>query len=435
MLPRVDPVRSDTAMPLQTRVAIIGGGIIGVCAALFLARKGIAVVLCDKGHIAGEQSGRNWGWCRALGRDPREFPLAIESLRLWRSLDAMLQEKTGFRQCGILHLAETTKDLRNHESWLAATRSKKADARLVGRAEIEWLLPGSARRWAGALHAPSDGRAEPQQAVPAIARAAQRLGVTILTGCAVRTIESRAGRVSAAVTERGPIACEVVILAGGAWSSLFCGNLGIRLPQLKILSSALRTAPLAGGPQQAILGPGFALRRHLDGSYTVAQGSTIVAPIVPDSLRFLPGFRPALRRVRGNIRLPLGRRFIEEWRTPRNWASDATSPFERCRVLDPDPTDWLLNQAWSNLQRALPIFAGVAVGERWAGFIDVTPDVLPVISPIESMPGLIIATGFSGHGFGVGPAAGHLAADLAAGDAPRVDPLPFRFSRFATRAA
>jgi glycine/D-amino acid oxidase-like deaminating enzyme len=60
----------------------------------------------------------------------------------------------------------------------------------------------------------------------------------------------------------------------------------------------------------------------------------------------------------------------------------------------------------------------------------VTPDAVPVISPVESLPGLIIATGFSGHGFGIGPGAGKLASELATGASPCVDPTPFRLERF-----
>jgi glycine/D-amino acid oxidase-like deaminating enzyme len=67
--------------------------------------------------------------------------------------------------------------------------------------------------------------------------------------------------------------------------------------------------------------------------------------------------------------------------------------------------------------------------DSWAGLIDVTPDAVPVISAVESLPGFYIASGFSGHGFGIGPAAGHLMADLVTGARPIVDPEPYRFRR------
>ncbi len=70
------------------------------------------------------------------------------------------------------------------------------------------------------------------------------------------------------------------------------------------------------------------------------------------------------------------------------------------------------------------------IKEEWAGVIDVTPDVVPVISAVESLPGFHIATGFSGHGFGLGPGAGKLMAELVTGETPCVDPAPFRLDRF-----
>src|SRR5271167_218855 len=107
MAPRVNPVHSDETLPARVAVVVIGGGIIGASTAYFLAKKGISTLLCEKGHIAGEQSSRNWGWCRKTGRDPRELPLIIESLRLWQGINERVEAETGFRHCGIMYLAET----------------------------------------------------------------------------------------------------------------------------------------------------------------------------------------------------------------------------------------------------------------------------------------------------------------------------------------
>src|SRR3990170_4370493 len=421
MAPRVEPVTSNEAAPSRADVVIVGGGIIGASTALFLARKGVSIVLCEKGHIAGEQSSRNWGWCRKMGRDPRELPLIIESLRLWSGMDQMVEGDTGFRRTGILYLCENEKDLAKRQAWLQYANLHQLDSRMVTGDEAGRLLGGSARRWAGALYTASDGRAEPQKAAPAIARAAQRLGATVLGGCAVRGIETQAGRVAAVVTEKGRIACAAVVLCGGAWSGLFCRSLGLTLPQLKVLASVMRTAPIEGGPEAAAWGPGFAFRRRQDGGYTVAHGSANVAEIVPDSFRFFffffsrPALPPRLRRV---------------GRGGRAWALDEVSPFERLRVLDPEPVAADLEAARRNVEAAFPVFRGAAIAERWAGLIDATPDTVPVISPVDKLPGFFIATGFSGHGFGIGPGAGRLAADLVAGDPPVVGPSPFRFSRF-----
>ena len=81
--PLIAPVSSDPALPKRADAVVIGGGIVGVAAAYFLAKKGISVALMEKGQIAGEQSGRNWGWCRQQNRDERELPLMKESIALW----------------------------------------------------------------------------------------------------------------------------------------------------------------------------------------------------------------------------------------------------------------------------------------------------------------------------------------------------------------
>src|SRR6201990_2883842 len=207
MAPRVDPVRSDEALPARADVVIIGGGIIGASTALFLAQKGVRAVLCEKGHIAGEQSSRNWGWCRKMGRDPRELPLIIESLRLWQGMNELVEAETGFRQAGIMYLAETQAELGHLEGWLDHARQDQLDTRILHGAEAAELMPGLTGPWTGALYTASDGKAEPQRAAPAIAEAARRHRAAVVTQCAVRGIETAGGRVSGVVTEKGRVAC------------------------------------------------------------------------------------------------------------------------------------------------------------------------------------------------------------------------------------
>jgi len=430
MAPRVDPVASDETLPARADIVIIGGGIIGTSTALFLAQRGASVALVEKGHIAGEQSSRNWGWCRKMVRDPREIPLIIESLRLWQGMNQMVEAETGFRTCGIMYLAENAADLARLEGWLDYAREYQLDTRVVDRAEVARLLPGSAGSWAGALYTPSDGKAEPQMAAPAIAAAARRHGAAILTGCAARGIETASGRVSAVVTEKGRIACGSAVLAGGAWSRLFCGNLGIELPQLKVLGSVMRTEPLDGGPEISASGGLFGYRKRMDGGYTVATLGVRTIDLVPDSFRLLPQYLPAVKLHWQKLRFRVGRRFAEEWQRPRRWALDEASPFEAMRVLDPAADPYVLERARASIGAAFPAFRNVAVTESWGGMIDVMPDAIPVISAVDSLSGFFVATGFSGHGFGIGPGAGRLVADMVTGAPAIVDPTPFRLARF-----
>ena len=169
----------------------------------------MSVALCEKGEIGAEQSGRNWGWVRVGNRDPREVPLMIESKRIWRSLNETVEGETGYRRPGVMYLCETEADVARFEQWVEQTaRPYQLDHKVLSSDAVAALLPGATRRWPGAIYSPNDGRAEPQKAAPAIALGARHKGAAILTNCAVRGIETMAGRVSGVVTEKGRIACE-----------------------------------------------------------------------------------------------------------------------------------------------------------------------------------------------------------------------------------
>ena len=154
-----------------------------------------------------------------------------------------------------------------------------------------------ARRGHGraALYTSADGRAEPFLAVPAMARHAQKLGVKIFQNCAVRGVETAAGKITSVVTEKGTIACEQVVLAGGAWSRRFLHNLGIEFPQLTVVNSVMRTEPLDTGLEKSCSAGKFAFRKRLDGGYTIAHRHFSVADILPDSFRLFFQFLPALK--------------------------------------------------------------------------------------------------------------------------------------------
>jgi glycine/D-amino acid oxidase-like deaminating enzyme len=415
-------------LPRAVDVAIVGGGIIGAATALALASSGLRTLLCEKGAIGAEQSGRNWGFIRTVGRSRAELPLALASRPLWE--EAAAAADFGYRRAGYATLAATAGELARQEAWLDAVRDFRLDARLLRGPEIAALLPGIAGRWAGLTHAPLDAAAEPGPATRAFARLAASRGAILREACAVRGVERQAGRVAGIVTEAGSVACAAVVLAGGAWSRLFALNAGISLPQLRVLGSVCRVEGAGSLPDTIVSSAGFSFRKRADGGVTLAQRGTSVTDIVPDTFRLLAAFLPAFRRQRRNLRLRLGRHFLAEARIPRRFALDRPSPFEAVRILDPAPVADILTRALANARAAFAGFASARIAEVWAGLIDATPDELPIISPAASVPGLFIATGFSAHGFGIGPAAGRLVADLVTGVTPIVDPTPFRFDRF-----
>ncbi len=425
------PIDAPTACPDSADIVIIGGGILGVSTAWFLAQDGVNVVVCEKGHIAGEQSGRNWGWIRKQGRDVRELPMMIESHRIWQRFEEETGEDVGYAEGGCYYLAATEKSVERYERWIPTAREFGLDTRVVYGDELAKHFENSSRAWPGALYTASDGRAEPHKATPAIARVAAGLGATVLSGCAVRGIETEGGSVSSVVTEHGSIKTSTVLCAGGAWTSMFCRSLGIALPQLLVKGTVVRTAP---GPK-ILDGQSFdkrvAIRRRQDGGYTVGDGGGgLLHPITPSTFRFAFKFLPALMREFGTMWVTINGDFFRELATPVRWKLDGQSPFEKVRVLNPSPSQATVRRIRRNIDMVFPALADTDIVESWAGMIDTTPDVVPIICPEESLPGFFVATGLSGHGFGIGPGAGKAAAGMLTGKDSGIDISPFRLSRF-----
>jgi len=426
----ISPVTFPGPPPERCDVAVIGGGVIGISTALFLSERGLRVVVLEKGRVAGEQSSRNWGWIRCQCRDPAEIPIVMEAQRHWEALAGEAGEAVGLRKTGVLYLASDAAELARFERWLPHAEAHQLGSRMLTKAEVAGMLPGNAAAWIGGLWTASDARAEPWTAVPALARLAEARGATIVEGCAVRALDLEAGRVAGVVTETGRIACSEVVVAGGAWSSLFLRNHGIEIPQLSVRATVAATEPLpevfAGNAADGRV----AFRRRRDGGYSLAPTDFHEFFVGPDAVRHLRGYLPQLRRDPfGNRYLPAAPRgYPDGWTTPRRWG-DGPSPFERIRVLNPSPNRGRVERIRQAFGAAFPRLGDVRVRAAWAGMIDTMPDVVPVIDrgPVE---GLTIATGMSGHGFGIGPGVGRIVADLVTGQAPGHDLSRFRFGRF-----
>ncbi|KWA69998.1 D-amino-acid oxidase [Burkholderia ubonensis] len=428
---RVEEVYDTPEFSSAVDVIVIGAGIVGASTAYELARRGISVALIDKGIVGGEQSGRNWGWVRQQNRDIFELPLAMRSLRRWSDLRDEIQIDLGFRREGILYASNDAKSIAQWEAWVKQARAIGFVSHMLSSSEISSRTPSGGPRYAGGVWSPDDGRAEPSLAAPALAEGAKRRGALLYQNCAARGLELSAGRVSGVWTERGLIKASKVVCAGGAWSSRFCKRHGVELPAVNVVGTAMRTSVAADVINGCFSGPGFALRRRLDGAYTLAVpgfGRIDLAPLgLKNALRYYRNYRNDLGK---KLKYRLSKPWFEGPEAATSWQFDQVSPFERCRVLDPAPDLEFVKTALDNVKRAIPALADMRVVHAWAGAIDTTPDLIPVISDVPELPGFYVATGFSGHGFGLGPAAGELVADMVTGDKPLMDISPYRLSRF-----
>ncbi|MCG8594357.1 MAG: FAD-binding oxidoreductase [Kiloniellales bacterium] len=434
MITEQSPLAFSDPLPAQADVVVIGAGVAGTAAAYFLAEKGVKVLLCEKGRVAGEQSSRNWGWVRQQGRDWAELPVMMEANRIWRGL----AEKTGeadlaFTPSGCLYVSDSAASLAKYECWHELAKRHQLDTGMLTAAEVAARVPGLQGRCVGGMVTESDGRAEPSVAVPALARAARARGAAVIEDCAVRCLDLEAGRVAGVVTERGRVRCARVLLAGGAWSNAFAANAGVDLPQLAVRSTAARTEAAPAAPYEGnIATPGLAIRRRADGGYTVATGDLAEHYVSPASFRYFTKFIELLKISAKDVRLrpaaPKGD--PGAWGRPRRWTAEDVSPFERRRILNPAPSAAVVRRIRDRLPARFPTLKGVKLAEAWAGMIDVTPDAVPTLGEDERIKGFYIATGLSGHGFGIGPAIGRVMADLMQGRDPGHDLTRFRPTRF-----
>lgn len=419
-------------LPAACDVAVIGGGVIGVSTALYLARASKRVVLLEKGRIAGEQSSRNWGWIRVQGRDPAEIPIMLEARELWRELADQVDADIGLTRGGVAYLADSDRDMDSFEGWMPNALAHDLDSRMLSRRELVDLIPDGAPLWKGALWTSMDMRAEPFLAVPAIARLAAATGAMIRENCAVRGLDLEGGKVTGVITETGRLRADQVVLAGGAWSALLLRRHGVGLPQLSVRATVAQTAPMADVFQGGAVDGRLAFRRRADGGYTLAPSGFHELFLGPDAFRALKSFLPQL------LADPLGTKYLpsapkgfpDGWGTARRWALDRPSPFEAMRVLNPAPNMKKVRTLARDFAATFPQLGPTEVTRAWAGMIDVLPDVVPVVDRVAALPGLLACTGMCGHGFGIGPAFGRIMADMAQGVDPRHDLGRFRLSRF-----
>jgi glycine/D-amino acid oxidase-like deaminating enzyme len=404
-------------IPESSEVVIVGGGIAGIAAAWYLNQAGVEVTVCEKGSIAGEQSSRNWGWIRQQGRDRAELPIVMESMRLWQEIADQLDEDIGFRREGSLYLCENDAEMASHDHFMAFAPDYGLDTRRLDRKQLEALMTNCPERWHSALFTPDDGRAEPSLAVPAMARALAQRGVRIIENCAVEKILIQNQSVSGVLSEHGEIRTSSVLCAGGAWSTFLLKGCGIRLPQLTVKASVARTAPAPRIFNGNASGSKVSFRRRLDGGYSVASSDYLEIFPSRAHLEFLPDFLPLMKSSWRKLRFRYPELTIDE-------------NFKRHRVLNPIPTAKTVARIHRRLLDRLPVLEGIQLTEAWSGMIDALPDVVPVLDRAQPIAGLWISTGFSGHGFGIGPGAGKVIANLIQGKQVDYDLSRFRLARF-----
>lgn len=393
-------------------VAIVGGGIIACATAWYLTRRGLKVAVFEKGRIAGEQSGRNSGFVRKQGRDAREMPLIKRSLELWSTIDREIGGQTGFAITGNLAVARDEKKLEAMRDWLDIAREFGVDSELLVGGRLSEVCPRLRDGFLGALYTPSDAQAEPSLAAPAIAAALVRSGAQVHENCHVQAIELSGGRVSGLVTERGAVRAKTVVVAAGLWSGIFLARYGVHVPQSDLKISVGRTAAFDHGLRIPSWTPDVLVRPRFDGGLTVALGMTRAADfeLTGRAIGVAGRFLPTYWANRKSVAFRVGRRIVENRRWISAYLSDDPTRYDEIRVPVVQPNVAELERGTHFAAADFQFDRQLRLVEQWACRVDMTPDGVPAIG--ETLPGLVVATGMSGHGFGISLGVGDAVAEL-----------------------
>lgn len=409
-------------------VAIVGGGVVGCSAAWWLATTGFKVAVFERAKIASEQSSRAWGFIRQQGRNPAEIPLAAEAKRIWRDLTQRYGvDATQFTEGGILVPAMTDADQERVERGHELAREFGMQTRVLDREAIAKLVPELQGDWRSGLFTPDDAHGDPPNSTRTIARAAREAGAQIHENEPVLEVDIAGGKVAGVRTLEGRCAAPTVLLAGGIGTPVLARKAGFNLPIQVIVSSVGRTQPTERFTRIAMWGPKVAYRPAADGSIVVGNGYRGVGAdyvVTPASFRNLRYFLPAYRDNWRLLRLTLGRDFFSQGRA-------LLSDVAAARPLpEPRPNAAKVNRNMGELRAMFPHLAGVDLARIWAGRIDLTPDVIPIIDRPDPDRSIFIAAGFSGHGFALGPSVGKQLAEWITQGRPSIDLHKFRLSRF-----
>ena len=421
---------------MHSEVTIIGGGIAGVSAAYYLAKDGVKVRLIDKEAIASQQSGRNWGFIRRHGCHPYEVPLVKDSARCWASLSDELGPDLGVIRKGCISLASDLDRLEQFHDWVQQTNAEQTlGSQVISADAVRELLPGIQGEWLGALYSADDAHAVPTQATRTLAAAAERAGAVLDVGTTVLGIRVNGDRVVGVRTSRGDLETGILICAAGAWSSRLLRPLGVELPIRWVRGTAARTNSVEPITDLAVATPSVGFSQAADGAITFGTTAWSDYDLSLSSFRHLRLFVPNLMRNRAMFRFHVNRLLAEDVLGHFPGHPRRHNPFVWPWVDQPPPNVGKVERAHESLKKLLPKLADSRIQQIWAGYIDITPDALPVVGPASAVRGLYLATGLSSHGFGIGPGVGHAVAELAVKGTSSIDVSPFRLERFRSREA
>lgn len=410
---------------LQADVLVVGGGLIGLSSALSLARAGASVICVDADSFGTHQSAQNWGFIRQQGRGLAELDLMVRANAMWPQLSDDLGFETSWTQGGNLAVYDSAADEQRYQEWVRHGVEHGIETGFVTQDEVRNLIPAWKRRIRGGIFAPDDGHADPQTVIEAYVSATRKNRVKLLPNTPVQALRRRGSKIIGAETASGTISAETTVLAAGSWSRRLLGTVGINLPQSYVVGTVALTSPVPHITDTTIWGPGFSFRQRRDGRFVCAQGGGGVVRLTADAVSQAPIFLSAFRKNWKRFSIRLSSRLVTDVGNMMSGrrVRDSGPPSARVRKSEP-------RRALRNLKQTLSGVEEATIDDSWAGVIDSTPDGIPVIDGSPGPDGLVIATGFSGHGYGLVPAVGAVVSELVQTSTTSSDLTSFTLARF-----
>jgi sarcosine oxidase subunit beta len=375
---------APTALPAHAGVVVIGGGVIGLSTAYHLAAAGVRdVVLLEQDELGSGSTCKAAGGVRAQFSDSVNIELGRRSLRAFESFKDDFGQEIDLHQVGYLFLLDDPGDVAAFEANVALQNQLGVETRMIDVAEAKRLSPLiETEGLLAAAWNPDDGHCTPESVVLGYAGAARRAGASLLPGVIVTGIERDHDQIRGVVTDRGTIRTEAVVCAAGAWSAQVGAMAGLELPVEPVRRQIITTGP---------------------------------TPDLPGEIPFTIDFSTSLYFHREGPGLLVGMSDRDE-----------TPGFKLSR------DDTWLPRLGEAVERRAPGIDHYGIASGWAGLYEMTPDHNAIVGESRDLSRFLYATGFSGHGFLMGPAVGEVMRDLYLGRPPVVDVASLSLDRFAT---
>jgi glycine/D-amino acid oxidase-like deaminating enzyme len=349
---------------METDVLVVGAGIVGVCAALELIRRGRAVLVVERKEVGAGASGNNAGSMAAQSKLLSMAGVVREAVDMWQELQDELRQEgldLGYVRSGGLRLAQSREEIEELQRAGAIQRAAGMPVTFLTGEEARSIAPYLGEEVMAANWCPEDGFCDVLHAMHSLAVVLRNRGATIWTQTEVTSIE-RDGSGFKVGTTNGPIRAGSVVLAAGVWARELLGLVGVSFPLsvgISVLSVTRRAAPFIGH-----------MITHASHRLTVKQlkvGTVIVGG---------------------------------GWPGEGDYRSDSLLPV--CESLRGN---------WTSAVRAIPALEFLTILRTWAGAQGRSPDNLPLIGEFPSSPGLSIGMCCS-PGMLVGPFIGRALAEL-----------------------